>query len=60
MSKMRACFADNSILPMICVNDDDRPFDCTYANKGIKKECCEFWQPKRAIKLALNILGVEA
>lgn len=28
-----------------CVIDEGKRHDCTYAERGIKKEDCEYWQP---------------
>lgn len=55
---MRACFADDTEIPSRCAIDIDEVYNCQYANDGVKKTECDHWQPGRAIKLALDILGV--
>jgi hypothetical protein len=54
---MKACFADNAELPIECVNDLDKPWDCLFANQGVKKEQCIYWQPERTKLLVKDILG---
>lgn len=31
--------------PSVCVIDADERFNCTHAERGIKKEDCEYWKP---------------
>ena len=55
---MKACFADFAEVPMKCNHDLGEPWNCVPGVQGIEKVECEHWQPARAIKLALDILGV--
>ena len=55
---MRACFVDHADLPIRCSHDTGEPWNCSIAYIGVAKEHCEHWQPERAIRLALDILGV--
>ena len=55
---MRACFADNAEIPFACAHDIGEPWNCSEAVMGIPRDKCQYWQPDRAVKLALEILGV--
>lgn len=44
--KEKCCIVDDSYGEPTCVWDDNKPEDCTYASKGIKKNECEFWISK--------------
>ena len=55
---MKACFADFAEVPMKCNHDLGEPWNCVPGVQGIEKVECEHWQPARAFKLALDILGV--
>lgn len=55
---MRACFVDGADLPITCSHDTGEPWNCSFADSGIAKEHCGYWQPERAVRLALDILGV--
>jgi hypothetical protein len=54
---MRACFADNADLPLICNHDSGETWNCVPATEGIAKHDCPYWQPQRAIALVRTILG---
>lgn len=54
---MRACFADNADLPLECNHDTGETWNCEPAKEGVGKRECPHWQPGRAIRLALDILG---
>ena len=56
-SYMRACFVDNAVVPLPCSHDIDEIHNCALASDGTKKRECEHWQPGRAIRMALDILG---
>lgn len=55
---MRACFADNAEVPMQCSHDLGELYNCVHASAGGAQKTCPNWQPDRAVKLALEILGV--
>ena len=59
MKHLRACFADNAELPITCSVDIEEPWNCELAQINMARDDCPHWQPERAIKLALDILGVE-
>lgn len=59
---MKACFADNVESPIACSLDLEESYNCMIATKNKyvagDKTKCPYWQPGRAIRLALDILGV--
>lgn len=60
---MKACFADNVLLPSSCVLDHDETtmYGCTLVVKnGYKsKHECPHWQETVSLQLAQRILGDE-
>lgn len=56
---MKACFADFAEVPMQCSHDLGDIYNCVHASAGGLQKDCPNWQPDRAIKLALEILGVD-
>lgn len=56
---MKACFADNSQVPIACSHDIDEVHNCLIASKGILRDQCQYWRPDLAVKLAQEILGSE-
>ena len=56
---MKACFADNASVPIACSWDIDEPYNCLHASRGVPRDECQYWQPRQAVELARDILGIE-
>ena len=54
---MKACFADNALLPSDCVLDTGETWNCVHAPDLKRKEACPHYDEQLSVELCSEILG---